>query len=284
MTAHKTLLGAHLSIAGGIEKAFYAGASIDCTALQIFTHSNRQWAIKDISQQTIEATKEAQKETGIKHVLVHASYLINLGTASADTYKKSLNALEKELEHCSALSFPYLVLHPGSGLANPQACMKQISEAINEVLHKTKSSTTILLEIMAGQGTSVGRNFEQLAEIKSGIHEKKRIGFCIDTCHLWAAGYDFSTEKGYHKVWKEFDDILGYEYLKGIHMNDSKNPLGSHVDRHQEIGKGTIGMEAFRLLMNDPHLQDVPKVLETPKKELADYAHNMKVLRDLIEK
>ncbi len=282
MPAQKILLGAHMSIAGGIDKAFYSGSSINCTAIQLFTHSNRQWAMKPISDKIIAATNQAQKETGINHVIVHASYLVNLGSATAETVKKSSIALGKELQNCSSLSFPYLVLHPGAGISDKKACMKQISEGINEVFHEVDTSTMILLEIMAGQGTSVGSSFEQLAEIKSGVRNKKRIGFCIDTCHLWAAGYDFSTEKGYHKVWKEFDDILGYENLKAIHINDSKNPLGSHVDRHQEIGQGTIGIEAFRMLMNDPHLHAIPKILETPKDTLPDYAHNMEVLRSLI--
>lgn len=283
MARQKVLLGAHMSIAGGIDKAFYAGASIDCTAIQVFTHSNRQWAIKDLSKEAIAATKNAQKETGIQHVLVHASYLINLGSVTKGIVKKSAVALAKELQHCTALSFPYLVLHPGSGITDKKACMDQISSLINEIFDEVDSSTTILLELMAGQGTSVGANFEELAYLKSKIRAKKRIGVCIDTCHLWAAGYDFSTEKGYHKVWKEFDSVLGYEHLKAIHMNDSKNPLNSHVDRHQEIGKGTIGIEAFRLLMNDPHLKDVPKVLETPKKMLSDYAHNMALLYGLLK-
>ncbi len=282
MKTSQVLLGAHMSIAGGIEKAFYAGASIQCSAIQIFTHSNRQWAIKSISPKTIEAVEQARKNTGIEHVVVHASYLINLGSASADTVKKSMLALSKELQHCQDLSLPYLILHPGAGIADKKDCMQQISNCLNETLEATDTSTTICLEIMAGQGTSVGSSFEQLAQIKSEVHHKKRIGFCIDTCHLWAAGYDFSTEKGYHQVFKEFDTILGYENLKAIHLNDSQKPLGSHVDRHQEIGKGTIGLEAFRLLMNDKHLSTIPKILETPKDTLPDYAHNMEILMKLI--
>lgn len=281
MTSGPVLLGAHLSIAGGIDKAFYAGASIGCTALQIFTHSNRQWAIKDLSQDSIEAVKKAQQETGIKHPFVHASYLINIGSEKPAIAKKSAVTLVKELQRCSELNIPYLILHPGSGGTDKKATITQISTIINEVLDH-EAHTTILIELMAGQGNSVGATFEELALMKKGIRKKKRIGFCIDTCHLWAAGYDFSDEKGYHKVWKEFNTILGYEDLGAIHINDSKNPLGSHVDRHQEIGKGTIGIEAFRLLMNDSHLQKVPKILETPKKELTDYAHNMKLLKSLI--
>ncbi len=275
------LLGAHMSVAGGIDQAYYRGASINCTAIQFFTHSNRQWHIKPLDQATIDAVQEAQKKTGIVS-MVHASYLINLGSDSAQTVKKSASTLQKELELCHQLSVPTLVLHPGSG-KDPQTAMKQIADALSEILDADKGTTTIALELMAGQGGQVGKTFEQLAFMKSHIKNKKRIGFCIDTCHLWAAGYDFSTEKGYHQVFKEFDSAIGFSHLKAMHMNDSKQKLGSHVDRHQEIGQGTIGLEAFRLIMNDPHLRHAPKVLETPKKELEDYAHNMKILRDLIK-
>ena len=159
----KVLLGAHMSIAGGIDKAFYAGASIDCTAIQVFTHSNRQWAIRDLSKDVITASKEAQKKTGIQHVLVHATYLINLGSADAQTVKKSMVALQKELRRCSELGFPYLVLHPNGSMSDRKASMKQISACIDEVFDQTDTSTTILLEIMAGQGNSVGANFDELA-------------------------------------------------------------------------------------------------------------------------
>ena len=169
----KVLLGAHMSIAGGIDKAFYRGASIECTAIQIFTHSNRQWAIKDISKEMVVAVAQAKKETGIEHILVHASYLINLGSATAATLKKSKAALEAELKHCEDLSLPFLVLHPGSGNPDENACMQQISESLNEVLELSSNKVTILLEIMAGQGTSVGYTFEQLAHIRKGVREKK---------------------------------------------------------------------------------------------------------------
>ena len=269
------LLGAHMSGAGGLEQAFYRAASINCTAMQLFTHSNRQWHMKDLTESTQIAWVKAQKETGIEHVMVHASYLINLGSVSTETVQKSRDMLTKELEQCHQLSIPLLVLHPGGGQTDPTICIDQIANGINEVFERESGSTKILLETMAGQGTQVGYRFEQLAELAHKIDNKKRIGFCVDTCHIWAAGYDISTEETYHKVWHEWDKTLGLSHIKAIHINDSKQKCGSRVDRHAEIGEGTLGLEAFRLIMNDSRFQSVPKILETPKDDLADYAHNI---------
>ncbi len=283
MNNSQVLLGAHVSIASGIENAYYRGASINCTALQFFTHSNRQWAIKPLSEDTIEKTKEAQKKTGITHAMVHASYLINLASTTAETRKKSKNMLRIEIEHCAKLGIKHLVLHPGTN-PNAKEGIQMISDSISELFETNTSDVTILLENMAGQGNQIGYRFEQLAALREGISDKKRIAFCIDTCHLWAAGYDFSTEKGYQQVWDEFNATLGLQHLKAIHINDSKKGCDSHVDRHADIGKGTIGLEAFRLIMNDPHFIQVPKVLETPGKELSEYAVNMKLLLSLLKK
>ncbi len=283
MKKSPTLLGAHMSIAGGIDKAYYNGASIGCTAIQFFTHSNRQWAMKPLDEESINNTALAQKETGINHAVVHASYLINLGSSSTDIVKKSLTTLVKELERCEELNIAHLVLHPGAGMSNATACMDQISTGINEALDQAESNTTIALETMAGQGTQVGYRFEQLAYMKSNINKKSRIGFCIDTCHIWAAGYDFSTQKGYTQVMHEADTILGLKQIKVFHLSDSKKKLGSRVDRHEELGQGTIGLEAFGFLVNDSSLKAIPKILETPKKELADYAHNLEILHQLMK-
>ncbi len=277
------LLGAHMSIAGGIQHAYYNGASINCTAIQFFTHSNRQWAMKTLTEEIIKNVEQAQKETGITHAMVHASYLINLASTNPETRKKSKNMLRMELEHCAALGIKHLVLHPGTN-PDPQEGIARISDTISELLANDSSNVMILLENMAGQGSQIGSRFEQLAALREAITPKKRMGFCIDTCHLWAAGYDFSNEKGYTKVWQEFDKILGLTHLKAIHINDSKKSLDSHVDRHADIGKGTIGLEAFRLIMNDQNFTLVPKVLETPGKELEQYAENMKLLLSLIKK
>ena len=182
-----------------------------------------------------------------------------------------------ELKHCAELDIKFLVLHPGSNPSLKEG-ISLISEAINEAFEKDSSDVTILLENMAGQGSSIGFRLEHLAVLREGISHKKRIAFCIDTCHLWAAGYNFSDEKGYKKVSHEANTTLDHTLIKAIHLNDSKQACASQIDRHANIGEGTIGLEAFRLIMNDPQLTSVPKVLETPGKELVEYAHNMKVL------
>jgi deoxyribonuclease-4 len=277
---HSVFLGAHMSIAGGIENAYYKGASIGCTALQLFTHSNRQWAMKKLTTESIEKVHTARKETGITHAAVHASYLINLASSNADTRRKSKEMLEHELNHCEALGIQLLIMHPGSNNSYEEGGAL-ISEAINEIFEKNRSNVMILLENMAGQGSQIGYRLDHLAFLKQNIRQNSRIGFCIDTCHLWAAGYDFSKENGYQKVWGEIDSILGREHIHAIHLNDSKQTLNSHVDRHANIGEGTIGLEGFRLIMQDEYLKNIPKILETPGEELSEYAHNMKILLDL---
>ena len=281
MTHKKNLLGAHMSIAGGIENAYLSGASIDCTAIQYFTHSNRQWKIKPLTDQIVEAAKTARKKTGIIHDMVHASYLINVASSSPETRKKSYDMLGMELEHCARLGVKHLILHPGSR-PDAQEGIGMISEALDAVFKEHEVPVMILLENTAGQGSQIGHSFEQLAAIKKGITEKKRVGFCIDTCHLWAAGYDISTKKTYEQVWQQFNDLIGLIDIKALHINDSKQPLSSHVDRHAEIGKGTIGLEAFRLIMNDDRFTSVPKVLETPGKELNEFSENINVLKRLL--
>lgn len=275
------LLGAHMSIAGGVEQAIYKGASINCTAIQIFTASNRQWSSKEFDSLSVEKFKKAQEETNLTHVISHASYLINLGSESSEIVKKSIVALYQELIRCKQLDIKYLVLHPGAGIKDLQKSIKQIAEGISKVLSNFDGSTMILLETMAGQGTSVGNTFEQLALLRSLVEEKKRIGVCFDTCHAWAAGYDFSSPESYHELWKQFDKIIGLEYLKACHINDSLKPRGSKVDRHADIGKGTMGLSTFELIMNDKNLFYLPKILETPSHELSQYAHNLSILRSL---
>ncbi len=281
MPKQTLLLGAHMSIAGGIKNAYLRGASIDCTAIQYFTHSNRQWKITPLKKDEIEAAKEARKKTGITHDVVHASYLINVASTSKETCKKSYDMLGTELEHCADLGVNHLVLHPGTR-PDAEEGISMISEALTSLLKEHDVPVMILLENTAGAGSQVGHTFDQLATIRKGITHKKRIGFCIDTCHLWAAGYDFSSKKGYEKVWKECDDKLDLKHIKVIHLNDSKQGLGSNVDRHADIGKGTIGLEAFRLIMNDDRFTSVPKILETPAEDIQQYADNMKILKGLL--
>lgn len=288
---HTLLLGAHMSTAGGFDKALIRGHSIGCTAIQIFTKSNRQWAAKPITQDEQEAFTKAVKETGITALMAHATYLINIGSTQEDTLTKSRALLITELERCDQLGIPYLVLHPGSyGTGSEQQCLATIAASLDYVFEHYAGKTMVLLENMAGQGSSVCYSFEQLAHVRAHTKYKNNVGICIDTCHAFAVGYDLRTPASYEQVWHEFDRIIGLSHLKALHINDSKKPLGSRVDRHADIGQGAIGLEGFRLLFNDPRFFDIPKVLETPcesddpQELLRRYAHNMQVIRELVGK
>ncbi len=272
-----------MSIAGGFEYAIERGASIHCSTIQIFTKSNRQWQAKEITPAQVKAFATAVKNSNISPILVHATYLINIGSANATLHKKSVLALKEELLRCELLGIPYLTFHPGSHVGfTEKECLNKISDSLNEILDQVPGKTTILIENMAGQGSTVCYQFEQIAFITEKSLFKKRIGVCFDTCHAFAAGYDFRTPETYQHMWQHFDEIIGLAYLKAIHLNDSKKDLGSHVDRHEDIGKGKLGLEAFRLIMNDKRLFDIPKILETPESNLEAYAKNMEILKNLL--
>ncbi|HLW72787.1 MAG TPA: deoxyribonuclease IV [Candidatus Babeliales bacterium] len=279
---HSLLFGAHMSIAGEMHLAIERGKSIGCTAIQIFTKSNRQWHAKAITDKEADSFKKAWKESSIQSIIAHASYLINIGSPDSELEKKSVYALELELNRCTMLDIPYLVLHPGSSTkGDEQECLARISQNIDKLLAKIPHCN-ILLETMAGQGTSVGYTFEHLAQIIKHSEHKKRLGVCFDTCHAFAAGYDFSTEKTYNLMWEQFDKIVGINKIKAFHINDSQKDLGSRVDRHTDIGKGKMGLKAFKLLFNDPTFFDIPKILETPKNDLSDDKKNMDTLFSLL--
>ncbi len=281
----KLLLGAHMSIEGGLHKAIERGIETGCTTLQIFTKSNRQWHAKAISLEEIEKFKQAVTASSINPIVAHASYLINLASPEEATRKKSIIALKKELEVCSQLNIPYLVLHPGSHVnQTTKEGVALISQGLDQALQESPGTTIIALETMAGQGSSVGSTFEELAEIYQLSEHKKRLGVCLDTCHIFSAGYDFTEKKVYEAMWSEFDKTIGLERLKVIHVNDSKKELGSRVDRHETITKGKIGAEAFALLFNDARFFDVPKILETPKVTLAEDIYNMEIIKGLLTK
>lgn len=281
----KLLLGAHMSIEGGLHKAIERGIETGCTTLQIFTKSNRQWHAKAISLEEIEKFKQAVTASSINPIVAHASYLINLASPEEATRKKSIIALKKELEVCSQLNIPYLVLHPGSHVnQTTKEGITLISQGLDQALQESPGATIIALETMAGQGSSVGSTFEELAEIYQLSEHKKRLGVCLDTCHIFSAGYDFTEKKVYEAMWSEFDKTIGLERLKVIHVNDSKKELGSRVDRHETITKGKIGAEAFALLFNDARFFDVPKILETPKATLAEDIYNMEIIKGLLTK
>ena len=275
----KLLIGGHLSIAGGFWKSVERANQIGATCLQIFTK---------ITDEDIEKFLEARKRFNIDLVVAHASYLINLGSENIDVQEKSIKALADEINRCELLQIPFLVLHPGSNRSeNKLETCKLIAENINKVFKIVNPKTTmILLETMAGQGSTVGKHFEDLAEIIKHITLKKNIGICVDTCHIFAAGYEFEDEKSYKELWKNFNKIIGLEKIKVIHMNDSKKDFNSNVDRHEHIGKGKINNTAFKLIMNDKNFKDVAKIIETPKstESLDEDIKNLETLKSYIKK
>jgi len=278
------LLGAHMSIAGGLEKSIQRGESIGCTAIQIFTKSCRQLFGKVLTDEQISLFKETFSASSIEIVVAHAGYLINLGSAEKAIAQQSVNALIEELCRCDQLEIPYLIVHPGSHLGmGREKCLEQIIKHIDIVLNRAKPKTMLLLETMAGQGTSVCNHFEDIATIIDSCKFPNNIGVCLDTCHTFVAGYDFRDTKTYHSMWAKFDNIIGLDKLKVIHINDSKKDLGSQVDRHETLGKGKLGLEPFRLIINDERFLTVPKILETPKLTIEDDRDNIQLVRKLVK-
>ncbi len=260
-------LGSHMSIAGGLDKAPLRGRQVGCDTIQIFTKSNRQWRAKRLSNQEVDAFKANLAATGIGPVVAHDCYLVNLAAPRRPLWNKSVAAFRIELERAERLGIPYLVTHPGSHAgAGEGEGIRRVAEALN-VLHTdcAGSRVRILLETTAGQGSSLGHRFEQLAAILARVEKADRVGICLDTCHVFAAGYDIRTPEGYGKTLKELTACLGLDRLKAIHLNDSKAGLASRVDRHEHIGEGRLGLASFRRLLNDPRLSRVPMILETPK-------------------
>jgi deoxyribonuclease-4 len=259
-------VGVHCSSSGGVYNAVINAQAIGAKAFALFTKNQRQWVAKDLDTQTIDKFKRALQDSAIlpKHVLPHDSYLINLGHPEDDKREKSMNAFLDEVQRCELLGLDRLNFHPGSHLKkiDKDVCLDKISEAMNITLDKT-TGVSLVLENTAGQGSNLGWKFEHLAHIIDKIEDKSRVGICIDTCHMFTAGYDIRTKEVYDKTWDEFDKIIGFKYLMGMHINDSKKELGSHVDRHDSIGKGFIGLDAFRYIMNDERMDDIPLILET---------------------
>ena len=285
-------LGAHMSIAGGIELAPERGGSIGCEIIQIFTKSSNQWAARPLADKEIAAFKANIVTHRIRTAFAHDSYLINLGSPDKALNKKSLEAFTHELHRAEALGLMALVFHPGSHTTEQhkvslekteEDCLKRIADAVNRAHQKTPGFKVLTcFENAAGQGTNVGYRFEHLARLIALTEDKRRAGVCFDTQHAFAAGYDLRTEAGYKKVFDGFDKIVGIRWLKCFHLNDSKKELGSRVDRHAPIGKGHIGLEAFRCLMNDPRFKDHPMSLETPKgPDLKEDVENLALLRKL---
>lgn len=285
ITKKTPLLGAHMSISGGVKNALTAGESVGCTAIQIFTANNRQWSLKPIQNEAVEEFIKQKKLSPIQIVVSHGSYLINLGSPNKAVIEKSIRALEAELMRCNQLCIPYTVIHPGASLKTDETeCLNRIAKNISLVLKNNTGKCMILLENTAGQGSNLGYKFEHLAHIRKNISPKDRVGICFDTCHAFAAGYDFRTPENYKAMWKKFDEIIGLNHLKALHINDSKKECGSRVDRHEHIGKGLIGIVAFHQIMNDSKFLNIPKILETPKeKDLHDDIKNLAMLKKLIK-
>ena len=280
------MLGAHMSIAGGAFNAVLDGKKATCDTIQIFTKSSNQWRAKPLTDEEVERFFAEQKNTGVSVSCAHDSYLINLGSPDKELFKKSLDAFKIELERCDILKVPNLVMHPGSHVGSgEEEGLKRIAGAFNKLFDELPDNkTTVCLETTAGQGSNLGYKFEQLAQIIEMVEDRKRMGICLDTCHIFAAGYPIQKESEYKAMMNEFDRILGLERLKVIHFNDSKKGLGSKVDRHTHIGQGELGLEPFRHILNDKRLQKVPKILETPKgDELLEDIENLKILRSLIK-
>ena len=280
------LLGAHMSIAGGVGNAFMQGKKVACDAIQIFTKSSRQWASKPYSKEEIEQFYINRKETGIGTVVAHDSYLLNMGSPDAALRARSVGAFIDELERCEMLGVTNLIAHPGAHVgAGELDGIKTIAKSLDEVHRACPGyEAKVTLEITAGQGSNLGYRFEQIAHMIDATRESDRVQVCFDTEHAFAAGYDIRTKDGYERTFGEFDETIGIELLAAFHLNDSKKELNSRVDRHEHIGKGFIGIEAFRMLVNDRRFWGLPMCLETPKgPDLKEDRENLELLRSLID-
>jgi deoxyribonuclease IV len=279
------LLGAHMSIAGGVGNALLEGRKVNCAAVQIFTRSSRQWAAKPYAKEEIERFKLNRKDTGISTVIAHDSYLLNLGSPDETLRGRSIAAFIDELERCEILGVSNLVAHPGAHLgAGELQGIKTIARSLDEVHTACPGyKAKITLEITAGQGSCLGFRFEQIGAIIDATKHGERLRVCFDTAHAFAAGYDIRSQEGYERTFSEFDAAIGIKQLAAFHLNDSKKELNSRVDRHEHIGKGYIGVQAFRRLMNDRRFWGLPMCLETPKgPNLKEDRMNLKLLRSLI--
>ncbi len=277
-------IGAHVSTAGGVENAPINANKIGAKAFALFTKNQRQWNAKPLTEKNIQEFKANCEKYGFgpEQILPHDSYLINLGHPDPAALGKSRTAFLDEMQRCEQLGLNRLNFHPGSHLkkVSVEQCLATIAESINISLNQTKGVCAVI-ENTAGQGSNLGFTFEQIAEIIHQVEDKERVGVCIDTCHAFTAGYDISSAEGFQKVFDDFERIIGFNYLKGMHLNDSKKELATRVDRHEVIGKGFIGLEAFKCLMNDSRFDGIPMVLETPDSD--NWAEEIKLLYSLVK-
>ncbi len=279
------LLGAHVSIAGGVAESPARGTAMGCESIQIFTKSSRQWKSKPYSEEEIAAFRRNYRESGIAAVIAHDSYLLNLGAPDHALRKKSIAGFIDELERCEALGVPYLVAHPGSHVGSgAETGIRTIGKSIDEVHNACKGfKVKVALEITAGQGSNLGCSFPQMAQIFAAVKEHERLRLCFDTEHAFASGYDISTEEGYQRTFAELDEHIEIKKIVAFHLNDSLKPLGSRVDRHEHIGKGHLGKETFRRLLHDPRFFGIPMCLETdPGPDSKDIAADLATLKGLL--
>lgn len=274
------IVGSHVSIAGGVEKAPERGQEFGCEAIQIFTKSNRQWYAKQIRKEDALKFKDNLKKFKIKDVMAHNSYLINLGSPNKSLLNRSIKAFTGEVKRCELLGVKYLVFHPGSHKGSgEEKCIKTIANSLNQIISKTKK-VILLLENTAGQGTNVGYKFEHLRDIMKKVRNKKRVGVCFDTCHAFAAGYDIRTKQAYKKTFNEFSKIVGLSKLKAFHLNDSMKALGSRIDRHLPPPKGKIKASGFRLFIQDKRFKNKMGIVERPDNS-GSYTKSIKILKNL---
>ena len=278
------LLGAHMSTAGGIPKSVERALATGCTTMQIFTKSNKSWFAPPIDNETCVLFKQAVKAANLQHIMAHSAYLINIGSNNAMVVEKSIESLRQELVRCHQLDIPYLILHPGAHTgAGAEQGLAQIAHNLDVVFESCEGNTKILLETAAGQGTTLGSTFNEIQVILATSAYPERLGICLDTCHIFAAGYDLLNIPGWFSVIDEFDRVIGLEKLHAIHLNDSATPIGSKKDRHAKIGKGLIPLEIFKTILMDKRLSHIPKVLETPAIDaLSEYKEEIAMLKELI--
>jgi deoxyribonuclease-4 len=274
-------IGCHISSAGGVSKSIQRALDCGANTMQMFLKSNRQWKAAPIKKEEIVKFKELYEQNDVRDIVVHAAYLINIGSPNSENEEKSLAALIDELERCEALGLKMLVLHPGATLESTMdECLTKIARNLDKVFEAVKGDTMILLENCAGQGSSVGTTFEEIKTIMDQCKHVDRVGVCLDTCHMFAAGYDVSTREGYEKTMTNFEKVLGFKTLKAFHINGSKKICGSRLDRHECLVKGEIPVELFKWIMQDPRLKGIPKILETPDEDR--YPEEIKLLRSYL--
>jgi deoxyribonuclease IV len=276
-------IGPHVSASGGVENAVINTVKLEANAFALFTKNQKQWHAKPLEMETIHRFRALCEQHQFQsfQILPHDSYLINLGHPEKEGLEKSRAAFLDEMQRCGQLGLDRLNFHPGSHLKKitEEECLNTIAESINITLDKT-TGVTAVIENTAGQGSNLGYRFEHLAHIIDRVEDKSRVGVCIDTCHAFSAGYDLKGEEGYVNTWNEFEQIVGFKYLKGMHINDSKKEFGSRVDRHNSLGEGTLGIDLFKRIMNDPRFDDMPLIMETPNEEI--WAQEIRLLRSFI--